>query len=259
LDLETALARYLSSGNARHERLQNIRFIRWCGGERDVESLTGEEIEQYREFTVGSANDGDEHLQPVREFLSFAYNEKLISDNLAQKLRFPRAGRSSRAVKGPNYAQQYTLTPEGIEELQQRLQTLQQDRQLTVDEIRKAAADKDVRENAPLEAARERQGHIDARIRELEILLRSASVVGFTGDSPPKDQVAPGRRILLRDIQSGMEVSYMLVDPPEANPMGGKLSTTSPVGRALLGQVVGAEVSVPTPRGTLQFRILSVE
>ena len=260
MDLEQALARYLSTVKDREGHQQeNIRFIRWCGRDREVESLKAQEVEEYAEFAAGFSTDGQRHLEPVRGFLAFAYKEKLISRNLGQQLRVSKSRGRARGVRGGGEVQAYTLTPEGAAQLRERLEVLREERQGTVQEIRRAAADKDVRENAPLEAARERQGHIDGRIREIEHLLRSASIVGALGDSSLQTQVAPGRRVLLRNVASGAEVSYTVVDPPEANPMSGKLSTTSPVGKALLDQVVGAEVIVPTPRGMATFLILGVE
>ena len=260
VDLEQTLTRYLAQGKDREGHQSEIaRFIRWCGRQREVESLTAEEVAEYVQFSAGSSTDSQRRLEPVREFLAFAHRRGFIKSNLSSHIRAPKGRGRPKRIAGSGAAQEYALTPEGIALLQERLDLLREERPRTTDEIRKAAADKDVRENAPLEAARERQGHIDARIRELERLLRSAATTQAQGGQGPDTRVAPGKRVLLRNIVSGAEQSYILVAPAEANPMNGRLSLTSPVGKALLDREVEEKVEVPTPRGTETFLIIAVE
>ncbi len=152
------------------------------------------------------------------------------------------------------------LTPEGHERLVQELQTLKDQRPALTEEIRRAAADKDFRENAPLDAARERQGMVEGRIRQLEATLNTASILVTQDQSLDQAPlVRLGSRLALRDMATGQETSYQLVSPAESSPREGKLSIESPVGKALLGRELGDHVEIIVPRGTLTFLITGVQ
>ena len=127
----------------------------------------------------------------------------------------------------------------------------------TVKDIQKAAADKDVRENAPLEAAREHQGQLMARIREDEETLAQARII--SDDKLDNDSVIQGSRVSLKDLETGEDQQYLLVDPREANALNGRISTTSPVGQAMLNRREGEEIRVSAPRGVRSYLILRVE
>jgi transcription elongation factor GreA len=124
-------------------------------------------------------------------------------------------------------------------------------------QIRKAAADKDVRENAPLEAAREQLGYLESRISSLEATLRTSVVI-----DPSQQQVAQnakvGTRVSIKDLSNGREMSYTLVSAFEANPLEGRISDVSPMGKALVGHATGQEVEAVTPRGKVRYRILEI-
>jgi len=116
--------------------------------------------------------------------------------------------------------------------------------------------DKDFRENAPLDAAKERQGIIESRIRELEASLSNAEILG-KGKKISK-RTAVGTKVTLKDAESGKKLVYLLVDVREADATLNKISTTSPVGQALLNHVVGDKVTINVPKGTLRYSIEKV-
>ena len=118
-----------------------------------------------------------------------------------------------------------------------------------------AAADKDFRENAPLDAAREEQGKIEARIRDLEEEIRRAEVIEGAGGSG----VGVGAAVTLRDLESGKDVTYTIVDTMEADPASFKISVSSPVGAAIAGKAEGVQVSVQTPKGARRYLINKVK
>jgi transcription elongation factor GreA len=126
------------------------------------------------------------------------------------------------------------------------------------EELRLAMADKDFRENAPLDAARERQGLLEARIRELEATLKQAVIIA-DASLRSNARVGVGSAVLLRNLKSGVELRYVLVSPSEVNPAEGKISIASPVGKALIERSAGEEVEVAAPAGKIRFRIESVE
>jgi transcription elongation factor GreA len=124
-------------------------------------------------------------------------------------------------------------------------------------EIQKAAADKDVRENSPLEAAREQLGQVEARIREIESTLIKAVVIDESGKSKSMT-VRRGAAIWVQDVKSGKKFRYTVVDASEANPLESKISDVSPLGKVFLGQQAGQQVAAVTPRGTVDYKILEI-
>ena len=138
------------------------------------------------------------------------------------------------------------------------MEVLKEDRASAVEDIRQAMLDKDFRENAPLEAAKERQGIIEARIRELEAAITNAQILARQPSRPSKRAVL-GARVTLQIGDTGKKVKYTLVDVREADVSSGKISTVSPVGQALLDRIVGEEVTVNVPKGTLHYVIKAID
>ena len=137
------------------------------------------------------------------------------------------------------------------------MKELKSQRPALAEAINKAAADKDFRENAPLEAAREAQGRVESRIMELEQLLRTAEVLKEE-EARSGSRVAIGRTVALENLSNGNKVQYKLVSPSEAKISEGKISIASPVGKAVLGKSGGDEVVVAAPAGAMRFRIVQI-
>jgi transcription elongation factor GreA len=146
------------------------------------------------------------------------------------------------------------LSKEGFEKLQVEVTSLKGERGKVLEDIKRAMADKDFRENAPLDAAKERQGIIESRIRELEQSLASAQILS---SNPARNQqkVAVGTKVTLKNLESGKKILYTLVDMREADVSSGKISTQSPVGQALLEKSVGDKVEVSVPKGTVNYLV----
>jgi transcription elongation factor GreA len=121
-------------------------------------------------------------------------------------------------------------------------------------EILKARAHGDLSENAEYHAAKERQGFVNARLNQLKHRLAEMSMVDFS--KIPHDRVGLGSRVVLLDVQKDEEITYNLVTSEEADAANGRISTTSPIGRGLLGKEVGDVVKVQIPGGMREFEIL---
>ena len=134
------------------------------------------------------------------------------------------------------------------------LQALQQERQEVVQQVRTAREDKDFRENAPLEAARERLSHLDSRIRSIESAL-GGNVVDKKAVLARRAGL--GSRVTISD-PNGASAIYTLVDPSEASLAKGKISTTSPLGQALLNKKEGQDVEVKAPGGKLRYHLETI-
>ena len=237
-----------------------FKFAQWFGPARALSDLKPFEIGDYGEHAVGRGGTPQtvERLQDVKKFLSFAKKKGLIDQNLAQHLRIPK-GKSRTRRHGPDEEPQtIELTPDGYTQIINELDTLKRQRAPLAAEIRRAAADKDVRENVPLEAAREQLGHVESRINEIEHMLRAAIVVEASRKAEGGQTVRLGSKVLLKDQDTGQETTYTLVSAYEANPLQRRISDVSPVGRALLKRTAGQEIVVETPRGRLRYKILQV-
>ena len=241
------------------------RFVSWCGRERNVLELSPSEVADYAQ-QIGLGGPGSaQRLQPVKAFLSFWKDQGWIENGLASHLRVPRTRRNtpagSKASQGSganNHGQNSSqLSQEGYDRLVAQLDDLKVERFAVIEEIKLAMADKDFRENAPLDAAKDRQGIIEARIRELENSIKGAQILP-EGGTAKVARSAVGARITLKDVPSGRVINYTLVDVREADAATGKISTKSPVGLALLDRSVGEEVTINVPRGTLQYLVQKI-
>ena len=122
--------------------------------------------------------------------------------------------------------------------------------------IKEAREQGDLSENAQYDAAKDEQRDIEARIEELEKLLKNVEVVGQ--DEVDADTVGIGSRVKLYDVEMDEEVEYTIVGSTEADALNGKISNESPVGAALIGSKVGETIVVETISGDLEFKILEI-
>jgi transcription elongation factor GreA len=124
-------------------------------------------------------------------------------------------------------------------------------------EIMTARAHGDLSENAEYKYAKERQGYVSARLGQLH--QRMADIAMLNLNSLPKDRAAYGSRVWVLDLKKSEELEYKLVTSEEADASKGLISTTSPIGKALLGKKVGDEVKVVIPAGTKEFEIVRLK
>jgi transcription elongation factor GreA len=123
-------------------------------------------------------------------------------------------------------------------------------------EIAKARAHGDLSENAEYHAAKERQGMVNARLGQLRARLRELSMIDFS--RIPRDRVGLGSAVTVLDLQKDEEITYRLVTSEEANVAQGRISTTSPIGKGLLGKQVGDTVKVQIPDGVREMEIVQL-
>ncbi|HEX4537408.1 MAG TPA: transcription elongation factor GreA [Candidatus Acidoferrum sp.] len=121
-------------------------------------------------------------------------------------------------------------------------------------EIAVARAHGDLSENAEYKYAKERQGFVNARIGQLKARLGDLGMLNLT--NIPKDRAGYGSRLTVLDIQRDIKIEYKLVSTEEADAEQGLISTTSPIGKALLNRKVGDEIEVATPAGKKEFEVV---
>lgn len=150
------------------------------------------------------------------------------------------------------------LTPEGLQKLEDELETLKSVKRREVAErIKLAISYGDISENSEYEDAKNEQAFVEGRIMTLEKMLRNARLIHE--DDVNTDLVSIGSTVLLKDIEFDEQVEYTIVGSAEADPASNKISNESPVGRALLGKTSGSMVEVAVPAGTIRFQILDIK
>ena len=141
------------------------------------------------------------------------------------------------------------------QKLQQEIDTLEHELSVELPkEIAVARAHGDLSENAEYKFAKERQGYVNAKIGQLKKRMGDLGMLNLS--NIPKDRSGYGSRIVVLDVQRKAEAEYKLVSSEEADVEKGLISTTSPIGRALLNRKVGDEVQVATPAGKKEFEVM---
>ena len=149
------------------------------------------------------------------------------------------------------------LTYDGLKRLEEELHELKVVRRKDVaQKIKEARSQGDLSENAEYDAAKEEQAEIEARIAEIEKMLRNAEVI----DEEELDQgsIRVGNKVTILDMEFDERVEYLIVGSTEADPIGGRISNESPLGMALLQKKCGDTITVDAPDGPIQYQILEI-
>ena len=150
------------------------------------------------------------------------------------------------------------LTYEGLKKYEEELQDLKVvKRREVAQKIKEAREQGDLSENAEYDAAKDEQRDIEARIEELEKILKNAEVVDE--DEVDLERINIGCKVKILDVEYNDELEYKIVGSTEANSLKGKISNESPVGKALIGAKVGDTINVETPSGVFQYKVLEIQ
>jgi len=149
------------------------------------------------------------------------------------------------------------ITREGLEKLRQELQNiLAVERPNNIKALEEARSHGDLNENAEYHAAKERRSFLEAKINELEMAINRSEVIEI--DKKDIERVVFGVTVELRNMATSENVAYQLVGPYDSDPDSGRISVTSPLGKALIGKEEGDEFKIKTPGGIQQFEILEI-
>ena len=149
------------------------------------------------------------------------------------------------------------LTYEGLKKLEDELQNLKVVRRKEVAaKIKEAREQGDLSENAEYDAAKEEQAKIEARIEEIEKMLKNVDV--FDDDDVDESKVSIGCKVVIRDVEYDDDFEFKIVGSTEANSLEGKISNESPVGIALIGKSEGDVIEVEVPAGVVKYEILKI-
>ncbi len=154
-------------------------------------------------------------------------------------------------------AEKRLMTTEGLEALQNELTDLKVvKRKEIAQKIKEAREQGDLSENAEYDAAKDEQRDIEARIEEIEAILKNSEVI--LEDEIDKDKINLGSTVKLFDVEFDEEVTYKIVGSTEANSLKGKISNESPLGKALINRKAGEAITIETPAGEAEYKILEV-
>jgi transcription elongation factor GreA len=149
------------------------------------------------------------------------------------------------------------VTREGYEALKKELEKLKRvERPENIKAIEEARAHGDLSENAEFAAAKDRQGFIEGRISELEYKLGNADIIDL--DKLNKETAVFGCRVLLENVETGQDVEYQLVGPDESDIAKGRISISSPLGKAILGKRPGDELTLQVPGGKRVYELVEI-
>ena len=149
------------------------------------------------------------------------------------------------------------VTHKGFDALKKELENLKKnERPQNIKAIEEARAHGDLSENAEYAAAKDRQGFIEARINDLAFKLASVDVIAT--DKLPKDRAVFGSKIVLENIETGKDVVYQLVGPDESDIENGRISISSPLGKAIIGRKPGDELTLQVPGGKRSYELIEI-
>ncbi|MEW9107868.1 transcription elongation factor GreA [Cytobacillus gottheilii] len=152
----------------------------------------------------------------------------------------------------------FPMTQAGKEKLEQELEQLKSvKRKEVVERIKIARSFGDLSENSEYDSAKEEQAFVEGRITTLENMIRNAKII--EEEDMSTDGVSLGRSVTFVELPDGDEETYTIVGSAEADPFDGKISNDSPIAKSLLGRKVGDEVTVQTPGGDMNVRIVSIK
>ncbi|MPZ98077.1 MAG: hypothetical protein GEU80_01870 [Dehalococcoidia bacterium] len=246
----------LEPEKVRTDRPMVEQFVAWYGEDESLNELTASDVMRYLEEEVYGEGAADEtHLEPLRAFLAYSSRMAFTEENLVPALGLTGGARGGDGASEELGGNAYHVTLEGLQSLERQLDELRARRPDIADKLRTAMADKDFRENAPLDAARDEQAHLEARIRDIEERLRHAVII----DSESKrGRANVGSKIRLLNLDHNREQEFTLVSPTEVDPGNGKISIESPVGVAVRNKLAGDELIVVAPSGQIKFKLLEV-
>ena len=149
------------------------------------------------------------------------------------------------------------ITREGYEALKKEVERITKiERPRNIRAIEEARSHGDITENAEFEAAKDRQAFIEGRLNELGYKLAHADIID--ADTLPKDRVVFASTVVLENIDTGENVEYQLVGPDESNVEKGRISITSPLGRAMVGKKPGEEITLEAPGGKRYYELIDI-
>ena len=239
-------------------RIAVTQFVSHVTPSLPISELTPHGMAAFQEAIGANAMNVADRLYPVKDFLRFCWkNCGYTEANLGNHLRVKTASAAAEAALEHEEAERFEMTADGLEQLKADLERLREELPAAIQAVAQAREDKDIRENAPLEAARENQERLNSRINELAYQIAHAVI----SENQATGRAHLGSTVGVRRLDAGNDQvqRYTLVGPTEVNAEERRISVESPVGKGLVDATVGAIVQIEVPRGTMRFEVVSVD
>lgn len=237
------------------------RFLSHVGPDTPLVELSPNGVERFQQVIGDRTPNLDEKLRPVKELLRYCWRQGYCDQNLGNHLKVKRigSGANSSGTFTHEAAETFEMTAAGLRQLEEELALAEERMPEVIQEVAAAREDKDIRENAPLEAAREEQERLRSRMDELEYRIARAVV----REALDTGRAQIGSVVSVVEIDAGgtehqLTREYTLVGTSEAKASEQKISVDSPLGRGLLDQRAGNVIEFDAPSGRKRFRLLSV-
>ena len=243
----------LTDNKRNSQQASILHFVMWYGANKNMAGITISNLNKYTEVAAKSGKNTN--TEAVKKFLTYAFKNGMTKENMALYIKNKRVGKNS-SQGAQNKGNKKSITQKGYDNLIAELERLRKMRSETVEQITLAAADKDLRENAPYAAAKERCGIIEGQIIEIEDMLKHSYIIG-EGDRE-HGKVNMGDTVTVLDEKSNKNMSFTLVSTKEIDMSCGKISVDSPIGCAILGGKIGTKVQVNAPAGIFYFKIVKI-
>lgn len=231
-------------------------FVQYWQEDYRFGDMTGSRVESYVEQTIKPTDPrATDRVQALKRWFQFARKKGYTKDNFGLHVRVRKSpGRVAAADRKTLEDATIEMTAVGLADMQEELASLKSETPELVAAVALAREDKDFRENAPLDAAREALAYHEGRIKDIEASLKYAVV----SEHKSEDASAVGSTVIVKRADTGATNTYKLVSKNEANAREQRISVDSPVGRQLLGRRPGDEVVVDAPSGAIHLLIESV-
>ena len=235
------------------------RFVVWGGMGTTVATVRPYRIEEFLQQQNSSTTSARDFLPSLKALFAYAQARGAIRVDPMKQVRSPRESNRSRAAERPVQTPQKVLLTAGrLAEVEAELgQLVNEERPRVLRNLDAARSDGDLRENSAYDDAKNEQGMIEARVRELERVVQAAETIE-EGTHSDGAGIVIGSRVELESLGTGRRLRFLVVSPEETDPRNGKLSHLSPVGKSVMGRKAGETVEVATPRGTTQYQIVLV-
>ena len=259
MNIAEVATNYLNSLSVIKRNSQSVgisHFVMWYGQDKNIKSLTLSIINRYNDDITKNSYKSNANVEAVKKFLVYAYKNGWTKDNLSLNIKGKPSVKSATGKGSMQRNRKNAITQDGYDNLLVELERLRVMRNETVEQITIAAADKDLRENAPYHAAKEKCGLIEGQIIEIEDTLKYSYIM--TSRDRDLGKVNMGDVVTVLDEKNNRQMVFTIVSTKEVDLSVGKISLESPIGHALLGQKTNQKVEVHAPAGTFCLKILKI-
>ena len=237
-------------------RQELANFVQWTAIVDDIEVLNIDLIRDYLDGVINYQPESRALAVILKKFLKYCFEENILKYDFssAVKVKNKNLVRKKTNIVSSNLK---VLSEGKIKKIESQINRRKEERLKVIGEIKEARLDKDFRENAPLEYAQQKLSQIESQISEQEFILRNS--ISMKDQKTTKSEIIGlGSKVNLTFSEGKNKKSFELVDSEESDPVTGKISTESPIGKALMGRKLNDKIIVKIPKGETEFTIKEI-